>query len=292
MKRDSKGRFMKEEHKERWIKGWKGFDDIHGTLYCRDKVYKEGEVHTVKGSLKMCENGMHFCKNPLDVLKYYSPECSVYGKVEGAPGLDGPYKLCTNKLKVIKVVSSLEFVNAILNYGQYRGKHFEYHDSTKDDIIVGSENVIPDRAVTAGLRCVAAAVDFAASCGSSSIAYSTDTRSIAVNASHCGLALNSGVYGMAVSNGLSQSEVTAAGGIAVNSSEGSVSAVEGAVAIGLEACTLFKGKKGAIFVALEIDAEPENLGFVGVHWTKVDGEKIKEDEQYYWSKEKGWQKYK
>ena len=52
---------------EKMIKGYKGFNK---GLVCRDKQYAENTTFK-EDSATLCENGMHFCEHPFDVLNYY-----------------------------------------------------------------------------------------------------------------------------------------------------------------------------------------------------------------------------
>ena len=54
------------------VKGFKAFDiDKNGKMVCRDFIYEEGKTYVCNDAPKICESGFHFCKSPLDVLKYY-----------------------------------------------------------------------------------------------------------------------------------------------------------------------------------------------------------------------------
>ena len=48
------------------MKGYKGF---HKGMICRGKQYTENTVFE-ESEANICENGMHFCENPFDVLDY------------------------------------------------------------------------------------------------------------------------------------------------------------------------------------------------------------------------------
>ena len=61
------------------MKGYKGFNK---DMTCRDMQYKEGESVECTGDLSLCENGLHFCENPLDCLNYYNAINSVYHEIE------------------------------------------------------------------------------------------------------------------------------------------------------------------------------------------------------------------
>ena len=49
------------------MKGYKAFES---GLICRGKQYAENTVFE-EPKARICYSGMHFCKNPLDVLDYY-----------------------------------------------------------------------------------------------------------------------------------------------------------------------------------------------------------------------------
>lgn len=55
--------------KETKIIGYKGFDK---NLQCRGFQYEVGKEYECKDPIKLCNSGFHFCKNPQDVLNYYS----------------------------------------------------------------------------------------------------------------------------------------------------------------------------------------------------------------------------
>ena len=61
------------------MKGYKGFDK---DLRCQGMQYSIGETATHHGNLKLCNSGLHFCENPLDVLAYYPPSDSRFAEIE------------------------------------------------------------------------------------------------------------------------------------------------------------------------------------------------------------------
>ena len=48
------------------MKGYKGYEK---GLICKGKQYAVGDVFE-EDSAEICKSGMHFCKNPLDILDY------------------------------------------------------------------------------------------------------------------------------------------------------------------------------------------------------------------------------
>lgn len=48
-----------------------------GKLKCLDKIYTVGKKSMIRGKLKICRNGIHYCTNLFDIFNYY---CGTYGK--------------------------------------------------------------------------------------------------------------------------------------------------------------------------------------------------------------------
>ena len=97
------------------MKGYKGYEK---GLICRGKQYAVGEVFE-EGSAEICKSGMHFCKNPLDILDYYpfidtNGNLTEFTEVEALdePKTDDGEKFCTKKLKIGAKLSLSEFVKA------------------------------------------------------------------------------------------------------------------------------------------------------------------------------------
>ena len=91
------------------MKGYKAFDK---GLVCRGKQYAENTVFEEDEAV-ICQKGMHFCAEPMDVLNYYPPE-SEFAEVE-APDealTDDNRKYVTKKLKVGSKMSLKELISA------------------------------------------------------------------------------------------------------------------------------------------------------------------------------------
>ena len=95
------------------MKGYKGF---HKGMICRGKQYTENTVFE-ESEANICKNGMHFCKNPLDVLDYYdfmdyNGEFHEFAEVEALDEVktDDYQKYCTKKLKIGAKLSLAEFI--------------------------------------------------------------------------------------------------------------------------------------------------------------------------------------
>ncbi|MCI6008553.1 MAG: hypothetical protein MRZ48_00225 [Anaerostipes hadrus] len=103
------------------MKGYKAFDK---GLICKYKQYKENEVFEEEKAVP-CHRGMHFCKNPFDVLNYYdlvddNGEFSDFAEVEAPDDAevktDDNIKYCTTKLKVGAKFSFAGFVKTCVDF--------------------------------------------------------------------------------------------------------------------------------------------------------------------------------
>ena len=100
------------------MKGYKAFEK---GMICKGKQYAENTVFEEE-SAKICESGMHFCKNPLDVLGYYplvdeNGNISEFAEVEALDEAktDDGEKYCTKKLKIGAKISFSALVQASLD---------------------------------------------------------------------------------------------------------------------------------------------------------------------------------
>ena len=100
------------------MKGYKGYEK---GLICRGKQYAVGEVFE-EGSAEICKSGMHFCKNPLDILDYYplvdpNGNLTEFTEVEALdePKTDDGKKFCAKKLKIGAKLSLSQFIKASFN---------------------------------------------------------------------------------------------------------------------------------------------------------------------------------
>jgi len=91
------------------IKGYKAFDK---GLICRGKQYAENTRFTEKGTPRLCNNGIHFCEKPLDVLKYYSP-FSEFAEVEALGEVKrDDNKSVTNEIQIKDKISIFQLYDA------------------------------------------------------------------------------------------------------------------------------------------------------------------------------------
>ena len=103
------------------MKGYKAFNK---GLICKGKQYKENETFEEERAVP-CHRGMHFCKNPFDVLNFYdlvdeNGEFSDFARVEAPDDAEvktgDNIKYCTTKLKVGAKFSFAGFVKTCVDF--------------------------------------------------------------------------------------------------------------------------------------------------------------------------------
>ena len=100
----------------------KGYKALEKGLVCKGKQYAENTIFEEENA-KVCECGMHFCENPLDVLDYYpliddNGELTEYAEVEALDEVftDDNKKYCTKKLKIGAKLDLPAFVKASIDF--------------------------------------------------------------------------------------------------------------------------------------------------------------------------------
>ena len=101
------------------MKGYKAFKK---GLICKDKQYKENTIFEEEKA-EICKAGLHFCKEPLEVLEYYplvdeNGNISEFAEVEALDEAktDDNKKYCTKKLKIGAKISFAKLVGTSLNF--------------------------------------------------------------------------------------------------------------------------------------------------------------------------------
>ncbi len=233
-----------EKEKNEIITGIKAFDK---DLKCRDMQYELGkEFSTDNPNPEACKGGaLHFCKNPLDVLRYYSPISSRFAEVE-ARGKSALHhedsKVATNKLYIKDEITlhtligmSVKFVMNLVNFD--KDKQHETGDSGNAAASGDSGNA-------------------AASGNWGNAAASGDSGNAAASGEYSN-AITSGFYGLSEATG-DQSLAIAAG-----------------------PQNKAKGKKGSWLVCSQWKQDQDGSWVrADVRVAKVDGEYIKEDVYY------------
>lgn len=111
---------------EKMIKGYKGFNK---GLICRDKQYAENTVFN-EDKATLCESGMHFCENALNVLGYYPyynsgiKSFSEYAEVEAPENVteSNGEKSVTKQLKIGSKISFDGLIKAGVEFNLSKAK--------------------------------------------------------------------------------------------------------------------------------------------------------------------------
>ena len=220
-----------------------GYKAFNPGMICRGKQYEENAVFE-EPEAKICNTGMHYCKNPFDVLEHYgfvndNAEINEFAEVEALADekTDDGRKFCTTKLKIGAKLSIHNFVNAFVEVTLKR---------------TNGESA----ATNTGNRSAAT------NTGDWSAATNTGTRSAATNTGDWSAATNTGDWSAATNTGnWSAATNTGKDGVAVS--------------WGRRGKT--RGEKGCYLVLAEYD-DSNNL--VCAKMEKVDGERIKENTFY------------
>ena len=168
-------------------KGYKGFNK---GLLCRGKQYTENTVFK-ENTAEICNSGMHFCKNPFDVLEYYgfvdsNAELNEFAEVEALDECktDDNKKYCTKELKIGAKLGIAGLVKAFVDF-----------TLSKIDFKSATELNTGNRSA-------------ATNTGYCSAATNTGNRSAATNTGYCSAATNTGDYSAASVDGVGSVAIT------------------------------------------------------------------------------------
>nr|DAN92476.1 MAG TPA: hypothetical protein [Caudoviricetes sp.] len=121
--------------------GMKGYKGFRKGLICKDKQYAENTIFE-ESEANICVNGMHFCKNPMDVLDHYpliddNGEMCEFAEVEALDETftDDDKKYCTKKLKIGARLSLAEFIKASFDVTYQQIKEEVDNVSEKENVV-------------------------------------------------------------------------------------------------------------------------------------------------------------
>ena len=240
------------------IKGVKGFNQ---DMTCRGFQYKEGETYETSRA-KVCEEGFHFCENPIDALNYYYPGQSVYHQVEGDGQIDrdtDDSKVACTKIKIGAKIDIPFICKATFDYVKSHCTN-EYNAEPGKPVVAGNRE-----AATAGYKGAATAGDYgAATAGDYGAATAGDYG--AATAGYKGAA-TAGYYGAAT-----------AGDKGCATSRGKSAVGANGLAVVRGNGVMVKGGLGAILVIVEENRNDYDIA----HWKAVvvDNTTIKADTWY------------
>ena len=238
-----------------------GYKAFNPGMICRGKQYEENAVFE-EPEAKICNTGMHYCKNPFDVLEHYgfvndNAEINEFAEVEALADekTDDGRKFCTTKLKIGAKLSMHNFVNAFVEFTLKRTNGESAATNTGD-------------------------WSAATNTGDWSAATNTGNRSAATNTGNQSAATNTGSWSAATNTG-NQSAATNTGNRSAATNTGNWSAAtntgKDGVAVSWGRRGKARGEKGCYLVLAEYD-DSNNL--VCAKMEKVDGERIKENTFY------------
>ena len=250
------------------MKGYKGFSP---GLVCRGKQYAENTVFE-EDSAEICESGMHFCKNPFDVLDYYGyindkGELNEFAEVEAPAGAnsDDERIYCTKKLKIGAKIGIPGLVKA---FAEYTLSRVNCSERDTGDWSAATNTGYQSAATNTGYQSAAT------NTGYQSAATNTGDRSAATNTGDRSAATNTGYWSVATNTGRQS--------VATNTGYQSAAKVEGgesfaiATGIGGKAC----GKIGCYIAVADWVRTGSGYKLADFKTAMVDGEKIKEDTFY------------
>ena len=187
--------------KDNIIRGFKGFDK---DLKCRGFQYEIGKDYEHEGEVKCCERGFHFCENPFDVFRYYSPCDSRYCEVEcdgNADKANDDSKVATSHIHISSEIglnglikAGVKFILDKVNYKDTKSTNTVYQSAaTKTGYRSAATNTVYQSAATnTGDRSAATNTGYQSAAtveGKESVALVTGKDSIARGALGCWIVL-------------------------------------------------------------------------------------------------------
>ena len=230
---------------EEIVKGFKATDE---GMKCRGYQYEMDKWHNCDGKLSMCNNGFHFCENPLSVLDYYDLCTSEFYQVE-AKGKTEKYgdKTVSESIKFTASIGLPGFIKASVEYVKNVCK--------VDPIASGHSSKLAASGHSSQLAASGDSSKLAASGDYSKLAASGDSSQLAASGDYSKLAA-SGDYSKLAASG----DYSIAAGIGINN--------------------IAKGVKGSWLVLAEWEYKQDRYVPVCVKTVKIDGKKIKENVFY------------
>ena len=272
------------------MKGYKAFNK---GLICKDKQYKENEVFEEEKAVP-CHSGMHFCKNPFDVLNYYNlvddnGDFSDFAEVEAPEDAevktDDNIKYCTTKLKVGAKFSFAGFIKACVDFAIEKTQT-EKNDSgdyakigsSGDYAKIGSSGYSAQIGSSGYYAQIGSSGDYAkigSSGDSAQIGSSGDSAQIGSSGDYA--KIGSSGYSAQIGSSGYYAQIGSSGDSAKIKSTGYDSVI---CCAGDESCV--SAKKGSWITLAEWEYSYEKRRYVPkcVKTEYVDGERIKEDVMY------------
>ena len=168
------------------MKAFKGMDK---NMRCRDFQFEQGKTYETDGPIKVCDNGFHACKRPLDVFAYYPPASSRYFEVEQGGEISeacDDSKIASSQIKIGAEIGIPGLIRAHVEYvkAHTTEEHTDPKQATAGDS--GAATAGDSGAATAGFRGAATAGSYgAATAGSYGAATSRGSSAVGENGIAC-----------------------------------------------------------------------------------------------------------
>ena len=265
------------------MKGYKAFGP---GMICREKQYAENTIFEEESTV-ICESGMHFCKEPLDVLEHYplvnnDGEITEFAEVEALdePVTDDNKKYCTKKLKIGAKISFAKLVQASVNFDfkKIPVEDTKIKTTSKNCAQIGSSGDSAQIGSSGNFAQIGSSGNFA------QIGSSGDSAKIG-SSGDCAKIGSSGNFAQIGSSGDS-AQIGSSGYSAQIGSSGYSAKINSTGKYAVICCaghdSIAKGKKGSWITLSEWEySEEENANIpVCVKTERIDGERIKEDTYY------------
>ena len=263
---------------DKTIRGFKGFDK---DLKCRRFQYEIGKDYEQEGEVKCCERGFHFCKNPFDVFRYYSPSDSRYCEVEGDGNADeanDDSKVATSNIHISAEIGLNGLIKAGVKFILDKVNFNDSKSTNTGDQSAATNTGYQSAATNTGNYSAATNTgnrSAATNTGDQSAATNTGDQSAATNTGYQSAATNTGNYSAATNTGNRSA--------ATNTGDQSAATVEGkeSVAIVTGRDGRARGALGCWIVLTERgDFDGVTFPIKEVKAFKVDGVNIKENTFY------------
>ena len=254
-----------ENSENKKIIGYKGFNK---DWKCRDFQYEVGKEYEYDGDIKLCDKGYHFCENPYDVLRYYSPggghKFAIVEASEVSEEREKDSKRVAKRLKIKAEISVFEMCKIAVS------AFFENFGFKKKIESADTNNAGHCGAANAG-DCGAAN---AGDCGAANAGYGGAANAGyggAANAGNYGAA-NAGDYGAANAGNYGAANAGNCGAANAGNCGAAIVSNNGRV----------KGGYGCVLVARNIEWNTENGRYEVTDWACgiVDDITLKEDVWY------------
>lgn len=83
-----------------------GYKATSSDMKCRDYQFELGNSYSIDGPLKLCKNGFHFCKDPINVFKFYkNKDARIFEVQVGGTIVDDGTKSVCEHIKFIRELS-------------------------------------------------------------------------------------------------------------------------------------------------------------------------------------------